>query len=62
MGEEIPWWLKDLAVKKLGDGAVVRNNYGEWIAEVVTHSGKTRLTGQTMTILEWFLKQLPDLE
>jgi len=58
---EVPYWLTDLAVKKLGEGATVVNDYGEWIAERTTAAGTVRVAGQTKTILVWFLEHMPEL-
>ena len=54
--------LIELAERKLGPGAVIRISKQGWIAERVTTDDITRVTGKTRDVLEWFLKQMPDVE
>lgn len=54
-------WLVELAERKLGNGATVRESYGEWIAERLSSFGRTKVTGGSRDILVWFLEQMPDV-
>jgi hypothetical protein len=56
----VPRWLVELAERKLGKGATVRESHGEWIAERSDRSGRTKATGGSRDILVWFLEQMPD--
>lgn len=49
--------LMDLAERKLGEGVKIRITREGWIAE----RGGTRVTGKTRRILEWFLREMPDV-
>lgn len=53
--------LMDLAERKLGPGATIRITREGWIAEQVTDGKRTRVTGKSRDVLEWFLNQMPDL-
>jgi len=53
--------LEELAERKLGAGTIVRAQRSGWVAERVDGAGnRTRVTGKTRSILEWFLNELPD--
>ena len=54
--------LMELAERKLGKGAVIRITLSGWIAEHTIDGKRTRVTGKTRNMLEWFLDQMPDLE
>lgn len=54
--------LMELAERKLGTGAVIRITLSGWIAENTIDGKRTRVTGKTRNILEWFLEEMPDLE
>lgn len=56
----IPKWLKSLAERKLGDGALVRVVNGEWLAERGDKNGRTRVTANDRDTLVWFLEQMTD--
>lgn len=57
----VPRWLVELAERKLGKGTTVRAVHGEWIAQQLSTSGRTKVTGGSRDILVWFLEQMPDL-
>ena len=54
--------LMDLAERKLGPGATIRITREGWIAERIAKGNRTRVTGKTRDILEWFLREMPDVE
>lgn len=50
--------LMELAERKLGKGATILINREGWVA--ASPCGRSRITGKTRSILEWFLREMPD--
>lgn len=52
--------LMDLAERKLGQGATIRITRDGWVAERTEDGKRTRVSGKSRDILEWFLREMPD--
>lgn len=58
----VPWWLTQLAERKLGKSATVKARDDEWVAELEAHGTRSRVTANNRDTLVWFLEQMPDKE